>query len=192
MESQKIEPAASLTVDVYYQVGTDPEGRTARFVEGHGWWGTPRWERVLTKSLPADPDLTAALLENPRDLLEEVWYRMNRIDGGHEWPELDRLGLRSMSTGDVVVLDGVAFIAAPVGWEPAPEEFGGMGTTPVEEIRRGDEFWQDGVLAWLALEDAVLTNDHEVRVRVQFRDGGRDYRFWDRGLSLPLKRGVRP
>jgi hypothetical protein len=67
---------------------------------------------------------TAPYDGNPHETAERLWAAFNR-GSGSEHPEMMTAPVRSMSVGDVVVLDTpdhgpVALVAAAFGWENLP------------------------------------------------------------------------
>lgn len=54
------------------------------------------------------------------------------------------------------------------------------------EIRKGDEFEQDGELVYVVVD--VEHTKLEVNATVRFRDGGLGTRVWDVGTDIPLSR----
>jgi len=58
----------------------------------------------------------------------------------------------------------------------------------VEELREGDQFVADGYLHWTALAKVNDPADPEIRLHVQFGDGGRGWRSWKRGEMLEVER----
>lgn len=57
---------------------------------------------------------------DPLDFCEVVWRRMNAVNGDEV---VCRIGVRSMSTNDIVVIDGRAFVARSFGFEEVTDEF---------------------------------------------------------------------
>lgn len=74
--------------------------------------------------------------ELPTDDLEVIFREMNVVDG-MEIP-ID-LKVRSLSVGDLVVVDGKGYLCAGCGWEPAPETLVGgvLSDLRTEQERRG-------------------------------------------------------
>lgn len=58
--------------------------------------------------------------DDEEHVLEAVWSRLNRDPRGYD-RRLDDEELRSMSVGDIVVVDDVAYIAASIGFEELGE-----------------------------------------------------------------------
>jgi hypothetical protein len=54
------------------------------------------------------------------------------------------------------------------------------------EIRKGDEFEQEGEIVYVVTDVEHL--QREVRATVRFRDGGLASRVWDVGTDVPLTR----
>jgi hypothetical protein len=83
------------------------------------WHGRPKYRKVLARPLEEHVETAGYASRADYVIAEHVWYRMNRVQPGNYWPELDQLKLRSMMTGDIVVIDGRAYLAAMVGFDPA-------------------------------------------------------------------------
>lgn len=78
------------------------------------------------ESVPTEEDLDECYRELDVDLEAEgagdaeslniIFDRLNRTPTGYS-DQLDDLEERSMSSGDVIELDGTAYMCAPFGWE---------------------------------------------------------------------------
>jgi len=97
-----------------------------------------------SKRSPFEPKLYPGVLytsydpicELPTDDLEVIFREMNVVDG-REIPIT--LRVRSMSVGDLVVVNGKGYLCAGSGWEPAPETLvGGVLSDAGKPIPRLD------------------------------------------------------
>ena len=74
--------------------------------------------RAFTPYEPGDPLRYVKALVIDADTVEaalaKTWRAMNRVDGSAVEKVPD--GERSLSVGDVVVVDGTAYAVAPTGW----------------------------------------------------------------------------
>jgi hypothetical protein len=68
---------------------------------------------------PVDVEVDLQEGRDPREdgTLEIIFSMFNRHDSADQHPALDRLGLRSLSVGDIVVVGDSAWRCAGVGWE---------------------------------------------------------------------------
>jgi hypothetical protein len=81
-------------------------------------------ERVYKRPVTVDVDVPVIAgahgweIEDPQAVLESIWSQFNRHDSLDQHPDLDRLGLRSLSVGDVIILGDTAWEADIIGWTP--------------------------------------------------------------------------
>jgi hypothetical protein len=63
-------------------------------------------------------------------------------------------------------------------------------TIQAEEIRSGDQYMEEeGYVIWTAIDNAYLNPDEKmICVKVMWRDGAREYRYWERGYSITINR----
>lgn len=47
------------------------------------------------------------------------------------------------------------------------------------QVKQGDILVNKEIRGWTALSDAVETEDDQIKVEVQYPDGGIGHRFWD-------------
>lgn len=116
-----------LTIDCYHNVGSDP----MKFVLGYQD-GDPLVlvDRYTSSSDPANGVMAA---------LEQVFYALNIGDEAGDMQALDyrQRRNRSLSVGDVCIIDGVAYKCASLGWERCTvfpgqiKSYAIHGTTPL-------------------------------------------------------------
>ncbi|MAG25924.1 hypothetical protein CMI47_10135 [Candidatus Pacearchaeota archaeon] len=69
-----------------------------------------RSDKTFTLKVPHEPS------DDSHDILNTVWRYMNHVDGSRVENQLAAFQCRSMSVGDLAVIEGRRFLCEPVGW----------------------------------------------------------------------------
>ena len=72
---------------------------------------------VYRKPVDVEVDLQDGCVSHEDGTLEIIFSMFNRHDSADQHPALDRLGLRSLSIGDIVILGDSAWRCVGGGWE---------------------------------------------------------------------------